>query len=118
MTTLARLSPPDRRAPNHVAAGQCPQGRECGCCPADHRRRDRQGRLVGCREPHPPADRDCRLPYPAQIHACPERESLPAVAGSGACCVECGRVTSRRHTDGLPWCAGTSTIPAFTPPAA
>jgi hypothetical protein len=89
----------------------------CACCPARHRRDG-----DGCSRPHPPVDRDCHLPYPAAITACPERATLqqtgPASATpTGAACVECSRVTSRRWTDpagrSLPWCAGE--LPAPTP---
>jgi hypothetical protein len=42
--------------------------------------------------------------------ACPEREHLDQGYNPPprqAMCVRCGRVTSRRDTDSLPWCGGT-----------
>lgn len=102
-----RLHPVDRRAATPVTAGLCPQGRLCGCCPQDHRRKDKNGRAIGCREPHPPTDRHCRLPVPRDIPPCPERDTLAQPPVPGRCCVECGRVTARVAAGGMPWCAGT-----------
>ncbi len=109
-----RTHPPDRRAPVPVARGECPAKQLCGCCPDGHPlRKDKAGRLkrVYCPLPHPGEDKPaCRPPVPREIPPCPERDTLPAKAGPIACCVECGRVTSRRWTDpfgrDLPWCAG------------
>lgn len=112
-----RTAPPDRRVATFVSRGACPMAGMCACCPARHRREGE-----GCRRPHPPVDRDCHLPYPPAITACPERDTLtqstPAeTVPTGAACVECSRVTSRRWTDpagrSLPWCAGD--LPTPTP---
>ena len=122
MTTVRRLSPPDRRAPVLVARGQCPVGESCFCCPNFNPARfslTRKPPPGTCPSPHPPEDRKCVLPYPDKISACPEQATMPQEAPvprpgwrrpRETCCVECGRVTARRWTDRegrvLPWCAG------------
>lgn len=106
-----RTAPPDRRAPVLVRQGRCPMGASCGCCINSTENSHGRGKQT-CRQPHPAADRKCSLPYPSEIQPCAERTTTPQHAGALpiACCIECGRVTARRWTDGdgrvMAWCAG------------
>lgn len=125
--TVRRLMPRDRRAPVDITRGSCPAADGCLCCPNATQRWHRNSNRT-CDQRHPPDDRKCSPPYPANISACPERPERAAPGQEGltqdpppapdgfrpphySCCVECGRITARRWTDTngrrLPWCAGT-----------
>lgn len=118
-----RLAPPDRRKPVHIPRSGCPMGASCGCCPGPaglgHYTPGENGgsgkQITNCRMPHPGQDRQCKPPYPSNIPACREQQTLPQfqpppAPPAGAACVECGRMTGRRYTDPedrpLPWCGG------------
>ncbi len=109
--TTQRAAPPNRRAPVLVRQGRCPMGASCGCCPHATDKTHSRGKQP-CPELHPPTDRECRLPYPAEIPPCTERATTTQHAGTlpAACCIECGRITARRWTDNngrtTAWCGG------------
>lgn len=115
---VRRLRPRDRRSPVKVGVRACPMGPGCVCCPGFLIGKGSQ-RHANCKRDHPAEDRLCSPPWPANIPPCPERDALPQdpmPATDGftpplwKCCIECGRVTTRRWTDDdgddLPWCGG------------
>lgn len=110
---VRRLAPPDRRTPRTIYRDTCPVGGSCYCCPLAVEKwhgNARSGR--SCDGMHPPQDRVCSPPYPANIPPCPERLTLNQHAPHlrYEVCIDCGRITARRYQHPqygtVPWCAG------------